>query len=566
MARTVGMGIQDFEKIVTNNIFYIDKTNFIKEWWESEDAVTLITRPRRFGKTLNLNMLEYFFSIEHQGRSDLFEQFSIWKEEKYRALQGTYPVISLSFASIKETTYEGTKARIYQILIDLYEKNRFLLEGDLLSETEKEIFKSVRTDMSEATATTALHKLSYFLNLYYGKKVIILLDEYDTPMQEAYVNGFWEELVVFTRNLFNAVFKTNPYLARAIMTGITRVSKESMFSDLNHLMVVTTTTNLYTTSFGFTEEEVFAALEEYGLGIEKEKVKSWYDGFIFGNQKDIYNPWSILSFLKEKKYKTYWVNTSSNNLVGKLIREGNKYIKVSVEALLDGEVLKCAIDEQVVYNQLDDNEAAIWSLLVASGYLKVLGSEREDLLEGEAALYDLALTNHEVKRMFYSMVSGWFRSVQGYYNDFIKAMLCGDVEEMNAYMSYVTKNTFSYFDTGKEASESEPERFYHGFVLGLIADLSNKYIITSNRESGFGRYDVMIEPKDKEKTAVILEFKVKNSRKEKTLEETVEAALKQIEDRQYEAVLIERGIPTERIYKYGFAFVGKQVLIGDGKN
>ena len=350
------------------------------------------------------------------------------------------------------------------------------------------------------------------------------------------------------------------------MTGITRVSKESMFSDLNHLMAVTTTTDLYTTAFGFTEEEVFTALEEYGLEKEKEKVKYWYDGFIFGNQKDIYNPWSILSFLKEKKYKTYWVNTSSNNLVAKLIREGSKYIKVSVESLLDGKVIRCAIDEQIVHNQLDDNEAAIWSLLVASGYLKVLGSEREDELDGEMALYDLALTNHEVKRMFYSMVSGWFGSVKGYYNDFIKAMFRGDVEEMNEYMNRVARNTFSYFDTGKEASESEPERFYHGFVLGLMADLSDNYIITSNRESGFGRYDVMIEPKDKTKEAVILEFKEKSSKKEKTLEETVEAALKQIEDRKYESVLIEKGIAVERIYKYGFAFEGKEVLIGDGKS
>ena len=561
--RTVAIGIQNFDKLIENNYFYIDKTHFIKEWWESGDDVTLITRPRRFGKTLNMSMLEVFFSIKYANRGELFEGLSIWKEETYRNLQGTYPVISVSFAGVKENTYSTTEQRIYEILQNIYMQFAFLKESDVLLEAEKKEFERILTgDMDRINATSALHQLSKYLYHYYGKKAIILLDEYDTPMQEAYVNGFWDELVGFTRSLFNITFKTNPYLERAVMTGITRVSKESIFSDLNHLEVVTTTAEKYATAFGFTEEEVFQELDRCGLGEEKEHVKFWYNGFIFGNQKDIYNPWSILHFLDKKKLTPYWVNTSSNSLVGKLIREGNKAIKETFEKLLKGETICCAIDEQIVYNQLGNNEEAIWSLLVASGYLKVISYEKEEEVGDVEAQYELALTNYEVKRMFYSMVRGWFSPVKVEYNDFIKAMFTGNVEEMNFYMNRITKNIFSYFETGKTPSDAEPERFYHGFVLGLLADLSKEYIVTSNRESGFGRYDVMIEPKDITKTAVILEFKVRNPRKEATLEETVEVALKQIEEKQYEASLLERGILPEQIYKYGFAFEGKSVCIG----
>ncbi|MBP3474933.1 MAG: AAA family ATPase [Lachnospiraceae bacterium] len=563
MARTVGIGIQDFGKIITNHCFYVDKTNFIKEWWESQDEVTLITRPRRFGKTLTMSMTEQFFSVKYAGRSDLFEGLSIWQEEKYRALQGTYPVISLSFANVKEKTYQQTKQRIGQLLTELYNKNYFLLESGLLTEEEKQYFLSVSMDMPEVVATIAIYRLSDFLSRYYGKKVIILLDEYDTPMQEAYVDGYWEELVTFTRSMFNAAFKTNPWLERAIMTGITRVSKESIFSDLNNLEVVTTTSSKYGTAFGFTEEEVFAALDEYGMSEDREKVKQWYDGFVFGEWKDIYNPWSILNLLDKKKFTTYWANTSSNSLVGKLIREGNKNIKASFEALLQGEHLFIPIDEQIVYNQLDDNEYAIWSLLVASGYLKVLSYEEYESGIVTAPKYELALTNYEVSRMFRSMVHGWFLGNASDYNDFLKALLLGDLDAMNEYMSRIVMETFSFFDTGKySAGRAEPERFYHGFVLGLLVALEDRYVITSNRESGFGRYDIILEPKSKEADAIVIEFKVFNPRKDSSLEDTVAAALAQIEEKQYEVTLEAKGIPAQRIKKYGFAFEGKTVLIG----
>lgn len=561
MGRTIGIGIQSFDKIRERNSFYIDKTGFIREWWESGDDVTLITRPRRFGKTLNMSMVQEFFSIEYAHRADLFENLDIWKDEKYRRLQGTYPVISLSFAGVKEKDYQNARKKICQLLTKLYAENAFLLESNLLYETDKAYFRRVCENMDDSDASLALSQLCDFLKRYYEKNVIILLDEYDTPMQEAYVNGYWDELVAFTRNIFNSAFKSNPYMERAIMTGITRVSKESIFSDLNNLKVVTTTSDEYATSFGFTQEEVISALDECGYGDMQEQVRAWYDGFVFGQHRDIYNPWSILNFLDTGKIGTYWANTSSNSLIGKLLKEGSSSIKTNFEQLLKGKSIQYPIDEQIVYEQLTFNEDAIWSLLLASGYLKVLQYEPMEVAENDP-VYELAITNMEVRRMFRGMVQGWFKSIKTEYNSFIEALLKGDLDTMNSYMNRIVLQTFSYFDTANDLLGEQPERFYHGFVLGLIVELDEEYIISSNRESGFGRYDVALEPKDKTKNAVIIEFKVFNPRKEKTLEDTVHTALEQIEEKKYETALITRGIPKERIYKYGFAFEGKNVLIG----
>lgn len=560
MTRTVGIGWQDFEMIRSRNYFYIDKTSFLSEWWESGDSVTLLTRPRRFGKTLNMSMTEQFFSVKYAGRGELFEGLSIWETEKYRKLQGTYPVISLSFANVKERGYEKVRYRMNQILMNLYLENRFLLEGGLLAPREKEYFDRICETMNEEDATMSLHYLSAFLHRYYGKKVIILLDEYDTPMQEAYVNGYWDELASFIRSLFNATFKTNPHLERAFMTGITRVSRESMFSDLNNLKVVTTISDKYADCFGFTEKEVFSVLDEFGMSDKKQEVKAWYDGFTFGNHTDIYNPWSILNYLDSRMVGAYWVNSSSNSLAGKLIREGTKEIKQSLEGLLRGGCLRVEIDEQIVYGELNVKKNAIWSLLLASGYLKVVQAEFEK--EPGCWYYSLMLTNKEVELMFRNMIRGWFAEQDENYNDFIKALLGGDLKAMNYYMNKVALATFSTFDTGNKPSEAaEPERFYHGFVLGLLVELAGRYTVTSNRESGFGRYDVLLEPKGDD-DGIILEFKVQDEADEKELTDTVRAALQQIEEKKYETALVSKGVPKERIRKYGFAFHGKKVLIG----
>ena len=568
MARTVSIGTQDFEKMIQRNCFYVDKTGFIKEWWESEDEVTLITRPRRFGKTLNMSMLNCFFSNKYADRGELFEKLEIWKDGKYREIQGTYPVIFMSFAEIKQNNYNDAVEKIKRIICEMCQQFDFLKNWDGLTETEKKNISNISYDMSDVMAQDLIKNMSNYLSRYYGKKVIILLDEYDTPMQEAYVNGYWEELVAFTRSLFNSTFKTNPYLERAIMTGITRVSKESIFSDLNNLEVVTTLTPKYETAFGFTEEEVFRALDDQGLSDKKNDVKIWYDGFRFGSKNDIYNPWSIINCLDKKKIALYWAESSSNGLINSLVQKGSSNIKMMVEELINGSTINVPIDEQIVFSELDYSEDAVWSLMLASGYLKVVSSEELNLIRESDNEYELALTNREILFMFKKMILRWFSPAKNETNEFIKALITGDIESMNEYMNDVALRTFSSFDTGKHTSEKKaPENFFHGFVLGLMVDQSENYIITSNRESGFGRYDIMLEPKDKQTQkypGIVIEFKVINPRKENSLEETVEAALKQIEEKNYDTKLINRGVNKENIHHYGFAFKSKEVLI-DGQ-
>lgn len=573
MNQVISIGKQDFSSLRENNCFYIDKSDLIREWWDSQDEITLITRPRRFGKTLNMSMLNYFFSNLYTDKKALFEDLSIWKEEKYRNLQGIYPVIFISFASVKGNTYQDTRDGVIMAINEAYSEHRYLLEWKGLTEGERKCFEEldnyaknpgIKEPVANDTICNAVKNLSNCLYRYYKKKILIFLDEYDTPMQESYLYEYWEEFIAFIRNFFNATFKTNPYLERAMMTGITRVSKESVFSDLNNLNVVTTTSREYETCFGFTEQEVFCALETMGMSEGKQLVKSWYDGFVFGSRKDIYNPWSITNYLDKKQLRPYWADTSSNGLINRLIRRSSPEIKELMEELLQGREIVVNFDEQIVFEQLEQDENAIWSLMLASGYLKATEVEYRGILRDP--WYHLMITNLETTAMFSSLFKGWFYQSRSNYNQFVKALLNSDLDAMNYYMNQISMATFSYFDmSGKEDGSGAPERFYHGFVLGLIADQTDQYEICSNRESGFGRYDVMMIPRkpgNRRCPAIIMEFKVHNSKKEETLEETVDHALDQIEAMNYDAQLFARGFERKEIRHYGFAFEGKKVLIG----
>ncbi len=556
--RPISIGNDGFYEIRKNNAFYVDKTAFIKEWWEELDKVTLITRPRRFGKTLNMQMLGCFFSERYAGKGEeLFDGLDIWKEEKYRQLQGTYPVIFLSFANVKKDTYASAREGIISVIDDLFRNFKRSWKNDSDEQKKEYSFMSLTKESSDTQIANSLHELSSYLEFRYDKKCLIFLDEYDTPLQEAYVRGYWDEMSYLIRDLFNSTFKTNPSMERGVMTGITRVSKESIFSGLNNLNVITTTSRQYETAFGFTEKETFDALEEYGLSDMKSDVREWYDGFTFGDTPDVYNPWSIVNFLKKRELQPYWANSSNNGIINRQLRLADASIKSQMETLMNGGSIETKLDEEIIFSQLDRNPKAIWSLFLAGGYLKVVKRE----FDGSWFDYTLTLTDKEVRLMFEQMINGWFSESVNSNNEFIHAMINGDVDGMNVYINKIASISFSSFDVGNRPSESTtPERFYHGFVLGILVSERNRYLIRSNRESGYGRYDICMYPQKKDLPGIIIEFKVQNENAgEETLSDTADIALQQIEARDYASDLESEGV--ENILKYGFAFAGKKVLI-----
>ena len=551
LSAKVVIGYQDFEDFTCGQQFYVDKTHFITEWLREGTKITLITRPRRFGKTTLLSTVRMFFDPRYADHPEYFCKLRVWQDERSRSMFGSTPVISTSFGGCKGIDYKQSIRGMMGQLRTMYGHHEYLLDSPRLSDRDKELFKETKCAFFNNDTSYIENSIRYLCELLYkhfGVKPIVLIDEYDTPLIEAYTDGYWDEMITTCRQLFHNTLKENDYLGRAIITGVTKVSKNSLFYDLNNLLVATVTDDIYTDCCGFTEQEVMDALKCQNID-DMKKVKEMYDGFIIGHQKDIYNPWSILNYLDSQQYTTYWANTSANSLVAKLVREGNRNIKSKFEKLLCGECIWSEIDEQIVYDQLNGNEQAVWSLLLASGYLKVLSYEKyKDIPEGTEPKYQLALTNLEVKLMFHRMIHDWFAMARPDYNDFIKAMFAGDVDAMNEYMNRVALQTFSYFDTGDRASGAEPERFYHGFVLGLLVDLQDRYYLKSNRESGFGRYDVMLEPKNPGKdNAVILEFKVRSTRKEKSLEETAQSAITQIRERKYSEELKMKGITVNPV-------------------
>ena len=570
MARTISIGAQGFEDLRAYDAFYVDKTGFIRDWWESRDQVTLVCRPRRFGKTLNLDTVRCFLSIEFAGRGEeLFGGLDVWDggtssiREALRALQGTVPVVFLSFARVKQQNFADVLKRIERLMVAAAQEHAYLRHWDGLADDDRKALKAIKLSMGAEMCASALNLLCDLLYRYWGTKPVVLLDEYDAPMQEAWTGGFWDEASAFMRDLMNSTFKTNPALGRGLITGVTRVSRESIFSDLNNLEVITTSSPKYQTAFGFTQDEVDAALDEYGLAHKRDEVRRWYDGFVFDGVADIYNPWSITKFLESGGYfDAYWANTSGNGLVSEVVRRGGARLKQDFETLLNGGEVSKVIDEQVVFSELKTRPNAAWALLLAAGYVTSPGRVPEYLTR---ALRLLRLTNLEVREVFDRMVQGWFADAEDDWDDLARALLSGDARMATRFLADVTLYCMSSVDGARRPAESEPERFYHGLVLGLHAHLRGRWTVESNRKSGYGRYDVALVPIDGHMgsdPAVIMEFKVFDARREKTLEDTVAHARRQVESKRYASGLVERGIAPERIRTNGIAFRGKDALVG----
>ena len=551
-----GIGFQDFADFASGKKFYVDKTYFISEWIRKNPRISLITRPRRFGKTLMMSTVRDFFDPHLAKNPEYFERLWVWRDSDCRELYGKIPVVSISFGNCKGKDFKQAIRGMASGLKSLYHSKNYLLEGHKLDEEEKKEFSQIENALFECqewAIEIGIQKMCQYLEKEYGTKPILLLDEYDTPLLEAYADGYWDEMIGLCRQLFHNTFKDNDYFYRAIITGVTRISKNSLFSDLNNIAVYSVTDHEYSDCFGFTEQEVMDALKCQNMDRFKE-VKAMYDGFIFGNHRDIYNPWSICNFIEREQLISYWVNTSSNKIIGDIIRKHPVRSKHEIEDLMAGNVVHKEINEDITFQYMDGDENSLWSLLLSVGYIKA----DNVIKKGQYTECDLSVTNQEVMGMFKTEILGMFQNGSLYYNEFIKALLRQDTEEMEDILQDISYSSMSYFDVGTSKRRA-PENFFHGLVLGLIVSLKDRYRIVSNRESGRGRYDIAMYPLQESLDAYIMEFKVFDERKERSLEETLANALAQIEEKRYEADLIAAGISGEHICKLGFAFQGKEV-------
>ena len=555
----VGLGYQTFLDFVCGKRFYVDKTHFIPEWLASDARITLITRPRRFGKSMLLSTVRTFFDPMYADHPEYFKKLQVWKDKDCRRLFGTIPVISVSFGSCKGNHFEQAMRGVTLGLYNMYVQHEYLRESSRLNEEEKAEYRRIVASFSEQRTEyveVSIQKLCELLCKHYGVFPIILMDEYDTPLLEAYTDGYWDETINTFRQLFHTTFKENDFFYRAIITGVTRISKNSLFSDLNNLEVDTVTCDAYSDCFGFTEQEVMDAFKCQDIDTIRD-VKAMYDGFTIGRHQDIYNPWSICNYMRQRELIGYWVNTSSNKLVGDIIRRHPVESKYEIERLMAGEKVHKRINEGITFQYLEGDENSLWSLLLAVGYIKAENIVRS--VEGIEC--DVSVTNYEVMAMFKTEILGMFHNGWSAYGRFAEALLAHKMELMNEYLQTITYTSISYFDVADGPKERTPENFYHGLVLGLIVSLRDRYRIVSNRESGRGRYDIAMYPLQENTDAFIMEFKVQDRKKETNLEQTAKNALQQIVDKNYEADLLAAGVPAERIYKLGFAFAGKDVLV-----
>ena len=561
MSKTIQIGTSDFKELIEENNYFVDKSLLIKEFIENGAKIILAPRPRRFGKTLNLSMLRYFFDIRiKEGTKDLFKGLKIENEKEIMKLQGEYPVIFITFKNQKHISFEDFQDGIRVLLSNLYREHEYLLISDKLSEYDKKDFEEIiLRKASIGVLSDGISNLIGYMNKHYGKKVMLFIDEYDVPIQEGYIRGYYDEMIVLIRNLLTSALKDNEYVEKSLITGILRVAKESIFSGLNNLEVNTVLRFSFNDKFGFTEEEIEKLSDYYSAMNDIENIKKWYNGYIFGGEV-IYNPWSVLNYLKNRRegFMPYWINSSSNDLIKRLLLKGDNNMKLELEELIKGKSINKVIDDNIVMSEVEDSTENIWSFLTLSGYLKAIKTEN---IEGRLNC-ELKIPNKEVHIFYENLIEKWFKETLNNqkYNTMLKALITKDVEVFEEIFGDFVMRNMSYFDPSGE----EPEKVYHAFVLGMIVSLADKYEVKSNKESGYGRYDVMLIPKDTSKLGIIIEFKRIKDIAPKTIDEGANEALKQIEEKEYEAELEDRNVVN--IWKLAIVFKGKRVKIVEGES
>ncbi|MCK4257978.1 MAG: AAA family ATPase [Halanaerobiales bacterium] len=553
MKKRLPIGVSDFKEIIEDDYYYVDKSLFIQEIVDTDAKVLLIPRPRRFGKTLNISMLKYFFEKTDIDYSYLFKDLAISKtNEIYLKHQGRYPVIYLTFKDVKEDNWQNALLKIKKLIAQEFKRHDYLLNSSKLDRYEKERYKQILSiEAEEVFYVEAFKDLSEYLRRYWDEKVLIMIDEYDAPIQTGYIYGYYDKVVNFTRTLLGGGLKDNPSLEKGILTGILRVAKESIFSGLNNLSVYSLLNAQFDQHFGLLEEEVKYFLDSFGLIGIFEDAKRWYNGYQFG-EKTVYNPWSVVKLIDNKGIiQPYWVNTSSNDLVKKFIAEAGSGFKKDLEILIDGESVNIQVDENITFDDIR-SKSTLFSFLLLSGYLKVEGKKWHN----GRLFCDLQIPNEEVRYIYEDIIINWFK--ENLCSDELdimwKSLISGEIAVFEEIFQKFVLNSVSFFDLANK----EPEVVYHAFVLGMLVYLQKDYDIKSNRESGYGRYDVMLIPRTK-KLGIIMEFKKVNLNRGETLVSTVEAALQQIEDRQYRQELLNRGV--DNIIELGIAFEGKRIKV-----
>ena len=556
MKKAIKIGTSDFKKIIEENTYYVDKTPMIKEVINDPSEVILLPRPRRFGKTLNMSMLYYFFDQKNaQENRKLFEGLKISKEPEYETEQGKYPVILISFKDIKDLTFEDALSNIRNIISSTYKQFENQINFKKIQKDERNIFKSILERKSEKIDTiNSLKLLTEILYTSTGTKPILLIDEYDTPIHASYTNQYYDSMVNFMSMFLGAALKDNIHLHKGILTGTLRISRESIFTGLNNISVYSLLNSEYSSWFGFTNDELSQLLKDYDLEPLESSIKAWYNGYIFGN-KEIYNPWSILNFVKseDKRFIAHWVNTANNDLIKELIVDSSSAVRLELQELLKGKSIIKVLDENIVFKDLKKSENVVFSFLVFSGYLKAKLAKFEDT----DYWYELSTPNEEVRKLFSTIILQWMEDslVRPQLQNLLQALVEGNIPVFERLLSQFVLTSLSYHTL----STDHIEKVYQSFMLGLLVSLADQYELTSEKESGFGRYDLALVPHNKNKKAIIMEFKTIDDFYDETKDQALESALKQIEDRQYETAIKQRGYSD--ILKMAVVFDGKRVWV-----